>query len=127
MRTTSYNRFLMDRVGLSRDTTEIFDAHLLILRGHSGWQRAVLEAIAAGAPGLRAMGWLTNFIDSLAALLMDLTEVRMFPDGNASVARLLVQELVPNVAPGRPASRMWPPRISATTSWISPASQRGFV
>ena len=101
VRTTSYNRFLMDRVGLSRDTTEIFDAHLLILQGHSGWQHTVLEAIAAGAPGLRAMGWLTNFIDSLAALLIeDLAEVRMFPDGNASVARLLVQELVPNVAPG---------------------------
>ena len=100
VRKTSYNRFLMDRVGLSRDTTEIFDAHLLILQGHSGWQHTVLEAIAAGAPGLRAMGWLTNFIDSLAALLIeDFAEVRMFPDGNASVARLLVKELVPNVAP----------------------------
>lgn len=98
--TVSYNRFLVDRVGLSEQTVAIFDAHLLILNGPSGWQHTVLEAISAGAPGLRAMGWLTNFIDSLAALVVeDLAEVRMFPDGNASVARLLVQKLIPNVSP----------------------------
>ena len=79
----------------------MFDAHLLILNGPSGWQHTVLEAISAGAPGLRAMGWLTNFIDSLAALMIeDLAEIRMFPDGNASVARLLVQKLIPNISPG---------------------------
>ncbi|MEM9621900.1 MAG: NAD(P)-binding protein [Pseudomonadota bacterium] len=96
----SYNRFLIDRVGLSEATVAMFDAHLLILNGPSGWQHTVLEAISAGAPGLRAMGWITNFIDSLAAMLLeDLAEIRMFPDGNASVARLLVQKLIPNVAP----------------------------
>ena len=99
--TVSYNRFLVDRVGLSKETVAIFDAHLLILNGPSGWQHTVLEAISAGAPGLRAMGWLTNFIDSLAAMMIeDLAEIRMFPDGNASVARLLVQKLIPNVSPG---------------------------
>jgi len=97
----SYNRFLVDRVGLSKETVAMFDAHLLILNGPSGWQHTVLEAISAGAPGLRAMGWLTNFIDSLAAMMIeDLAEIRMFPDGNASVARLLVQKLIPDVSPG---------------------------
>lgn len=99
--TASYNRFLVDRVGLSKETVAMFDAHLLILNGPSGWQHTVFEAISAGAPGLRAMGWLTNFIDSLAALMIeDLAEIRMFPDGNASVARLLVQKLIPSVSPG---------------------------
>ena len=99
--TVSYNRFLVDRVGLSKETVAMFDAHLLVLNGPSGWQHTVVEAISAGAPGLRAMGWLTNFIDSLAALMLeDLAEIRMFPDGNASVARLLVQKLIPNVSPG---------------------------
>lgn len=99
--TVSYNRFLVDRVGLSKETVAMFDAHLLILNGPSGWQHTVLEAISAGAPGLRAMGWLTNFIDSLAAMMIeDLAEIRMFPDGNASVARLLVQKLIPSVSPG---------------------------
>lgn len=96
----SYNQFLVDRVGLSKETVALFDAHLLILNGPSGWQHTVLEAISAGAPGLRAMGWLTNFVDSLAALMIeDLAEIRMFPDGNASVARLLVQKMIPNVSP----------------------------
>ena len=99
--TVSYNRFLVDRVGLSRETIAMFDGHLLVLNGVSGWQHTVLEAISAGAPGLRAMGWLTNFVDSLAAMMIEgVAEIRMFPDGNASVARLLVQKLVPNVSPG---------------------------
>jgi len=96
----SYNRFLMDKVGLSQQSIAMFDGHLLVLNGASGWQHTVLEAISAGAPGLRAMGWVTNFVDSLAAMMIGgVAEIRMFPDGNASVARLIVQKLIPSVAP----------------------------
>ncbi len=99
---TSYNQFLFDRVGLSGETIPILNAHLLILNGPSGWNHTVLEAIMAGSPGLRAMGWLADFVDSIAAMLIDelAGDVRMFPDGNASVARLLVQKMIPHVAPG---------------------------
>ena len=99
---TSYNQFLLDRVGLSIDTIPILNAHLLILNGPSGWNHTVLEGILAGSPGLRAMGWLADFVDSIAATLIDdlAGEIRMFPDGNASVARLLVQKMIPGVAPG---------------------------
>ena len=98
---TSYNQFLFDRVGLSKTTIPILDAHLVILNGPSGWNHTVLEAILAGSPGLRAMGWLADFVDSIGATFIDsLTgDVRMFPDGNASVARLIVQKLIPAVAP----------------------------
>ena len=97
---TRYNHFLIDRVGLTRETLPILGAHLSVLNGPSGWQHTVYEAILAGAPGLRAMGWVTNFIDSAAAAVLDdVSEIRMFPDGNASVARLLVQALIPEVAP----------------------------
>ena len=96
----SYNQFLVDRVGLARETLPIFDAHLLILSGPSGWNHTVYEAIAGGLPGLRAMGWLANLTDSLGALFIEsLLETRMFPDGNASIARLLVHKLIPSVAP----------------------------
>ena len=96
----SYNQFLVERVGLARDTLPILDAHLLILNGPSGWNHTVYEAIASGMPGLRALGWLANLTDSLGAFFIDsLLETRMFPDGNASVARLLVQKLIPSVAP----------------------------
>ena len=98
---TSYNQFLLDRVGLSIDTIPILNAHLLILNGPSGWNHTVLEGILAGSPGLRAMGWLADFVDSIAAMLIDdlAGEIRMFPDGNASVARLLVQKMIPGMAP----------------------------
>ncbi|MAD07138.1 MAG: Tat pathway signal protein [Gammaproteobacteria bacterium] len=100
IRSVSYNRFLMDKVGLSQQSIAMFDGHLLVLNGVSGWQHTVLEAISAGAPGLRAMGWVTNFVDSLAAMMIGgVAEIRMFPDGNASVARLIVQKLIPGVAP----------------------------
>jgi len=99
---TSYNQFLLDRIGLSIDTIPILNAHLLILNGPSGWNHTVLEGILAGSPGLRAMGWLADFVDSIGAMLIDdlAGDIRMFPDGNASVARLLVQKMIPDVAPG---------------------------
>lgn len=99
---TSYNQFLSERVGLKQESIPILNAHLLILNGPSGWNHTVLEAILAGSPGLRAMGWLADFVDSIGAMLIDeLTgDVRMFPDGNASVARLLVQKMIPSVSPG---------------------------
>ena len=99
---TSYNQFLVDRVGLSVDTIPILNAHLRILNGPSGWNHTVLEGILAGSPGLRAMGWLADFVDSIGAMLLDelAGDIRMFPDGNASVARLLVQKMIPDVAPG---------------------------
>ena len=98
----SYNQFLLDRIGLSIDTIPILNAHLLILNGPSGWNHTVLEGILAGSPGLRAMGWLADFVDSIGAMLIDdlAGDIRMFPDGNASVARLLVQKMIPDVAPG---------------------------
>ena len=96
----SYNRFLVDRVELAEETIQLMNAHLRILNGPSGWNHTVFEALASGAPGLRAMGWLANVAESLAAMLVDsLAEIRMFPDGNASIARLLVQKLIPGVAP----------------------------
>ena len=98
---TSYNQCLVDRVELSVYTIPILNAHLRILNGPSGWNHTVLEGILAGSPGLRAMGWLADFVDSIGAMLLDelAGDIRMFPDGNASVARLLVQKMIPDVAP----------------------------
>lgn len=96
----SYNRFLLDRVGLAVDTVPILNAIVLHLTGLSGWNLSVLEAITSGASGMRAVGRLGKMSASLGGLFLEsLIEVRMFPDGNASVARLLVQKLIPKVAP----------------------------
>ena len=47
------------------------------------------------------MGWLTNRLSDLAGafVLGDAPVAYMFPDGDASVARLLVHKLIPDVAP----------------------------
>ena len=96
----SYNRFLIDRVGLTEQSAQMIGVHLRILNGPSGWNHTVFEAIASGAPGLQAMGWVASLADSIGAVLVDnFAEAYMFPDGNASVARLLVQKLIPVVAP----------------------------
>jgi spermidine dehydrogenase len=96
----SYNQFLVKRVGLASDTLPILDATHAMFSGVTGWNITLLEAFAATAPGLQGMGWLGELATSLSIILVDnFVEVRMFPDGNASVARLLVQKLIPEVAP----------------------------
>ena len=96
----SYNQFLLERVKLVPETVPILNAIILHLTGLSGWNLSVKEAMASGATGIRAVGWLGQMTASLAGTFLDgLLEVRMFPDGNASVARLLVQKLIPAVAP----------------------------
>ncbi len=101
VKSVSYNQFLIERVGLSEQTLPIFNSFLSILKGSSGWNHTVLEALMTGCPGLKAMGWLTNRLSDLAGafVLGDAPVAVMFPDGNASVARLLVHKLIPEVAP----------------------------
>ena len=96
----NYNQFLLERVGLAEETVPILNAIILHLTGLSGWNLTVLEAIGNGASGIRSMGWVGKTVASVGGSFLDsLLEVRMFPDGNASVARLLVQKLIPGVAP----------------------------
>ena len=76
----------------------ILNANILHLTGFSGWNLTVLEALGSGASGIQAIGWLGKMATSLGGALLDsLLEVRMFPDGNASVARLLVHKLIPGL------------------------------
>ncbi|MEM8500757.1 MAG: FAD/NAD(P)-binding protein [Pseudomonadota bacterium] len=97
----SYNQYLVDKVGLSEETLPILNAGPLIYAGIGGWNLSVLEAFASVAGGIRSMGWVGKLIGSIGLSLVDsIMQVRMFPDGNASVARLIVQQLIPDVAPG---------------------------
>ena len=99
-KSVSYNQFLVERVELSAQSMAIMNTLLRIYKGPTGWNLSILEAFAAGAPGLRGMGWLGASASSMMLnLLPKLMQVRMFPDGNASIARLLVHKLIPAVAP----------------------------
>ena len=101
VKSVSYNQFLIERVGLAEETLPILGAFKSVLKGPAGWNHTVLEALSTGCPGLKAMGWLTKRLSDLAGavVLGGAPVAYIFPDGNASVARLLVHKLIPEVAP----------------------------
>ena len=88
----SYPDFLREYAGLTEDAIQLFDKDQ-----HGSWgleMRALsaAEAIWEGYPGAHLFGqdWeVENFQYPVA----------MWPDGNASLARLLVAKLIPEVAP----------------------------
>ena len=100
LNTVSYNQFLIDKVGLLPTTVPILNAIILHLSGMTGWNLTVGEALLGGASGIKSLGWLGRATAAAGGTFLDrLLKIRMFPDGNASVARLLVQQLIPTVAP----------------------------
>ena len=100
VQTVSYSRFLSDRVGLDEETSSIFYAWMKLIYCVDGKNVSVLEAILVGAPGMQGMGGLAKFMQYLGSLSIDNNESLYFPDGNASIPRLLVKKLIPAVTSG---------------------------
>ncbi len=60
-----------------------------------------IEAVLMGLPGIERLGlWGAGWLREQAADAMLEPYIHHFPDGNASLARLLVRSLVPEVCPG---------------------------
>jgi spermidine dehydrogenase len=95
----TYAEFLTERVGLSKETISIFYPFPKLMAGPAASRISVLEAFYLGSPGIRSMGWLGDLAAKLFEGLMAGYQSLYFPDGNASVARLLVHKLIPAVAP----------------------------
>ena len=95
----TYLEFLAERVGLSNKTISIFYPYPKLMAGPAASRMSVMEAFYLGCPGLRSMGWLGDLAVQLLEGLMAGHQTLFFPDGNASVARLLVHKLIPAVAP----------------------------
>ena len=95
----SYNHYLLDKVELDEETLPLMNSTILHLTGLSGWNLTVLEAIKSGASGIKSMGWLGKAAAVIGGARLDGLQTEMFPDGNASIARLLVHKLIPQVAP----------------------------
>jgi spermidine dehydrogenase len=115
LRKMSYERFLVDKAGA-------LPASLPFFRG-AGWsirnnmQMDTCPAYVAwrgGAPGFRGMSIMSE--PKFAA------DEFHFPDGNASLARLLVSRLVPAAIPGNPnqdtivSARVWYSRLDLADS-----------
>ena len=91
---TSYTTFLSQHAGLPEEVVELF---IKAMDGYWGVQTHSLstaEAMQGWLPGAHLLGDAAKQV----AGLEESEAVAMFPDGNASIARLIVQSLIPAVA-----------------------------
>ena len=95
----SYAQFLTERVGLAVDTIAIFYPVPKLMFGPAGLRVSVMEAFYLGCPGMQGMDWLSDLTSAILGGLKAGSKSLYFPDGNASLARLLVHKLIPAAAP----------------------------
>lgn len=95
---TSYRDFLLTNVGLSEGAVKYFQSRTNDFMALSIDAVAAADAYSVGFPGFAGMNLAP--ISEEAAAEMEEPYIYHFPDGNASVARLLVRSLIPGVAPG---------------------------
>lgn len=95
---TSYRDFLLKNVGLSEGAVKYFQSRTNDFMALSIDAVASSDAYNVGFPGFAGMNLAP--ISEEAAAEMEEPYIYHFPDGNASVARLLVRSLIPGVAPG---------------------------
>jgi spermidine dehydrogenase len=98
----SYLQFLTDLVGVDDSLLPYFQTWQ---QGYWGIGNDALPAEMArvsGFPGFQGMGWSGSGAGGKPFPVMTPTSDQYFrfPDGNASIARLLVRSLVPGIAPG---------------------------
>jgi spermidine dehydrogenase len=97
---TSYPEFLSSRAGLSPATIALFEPMTKMFSCTGNECLSVMEGLIMGYPGLKSMGLTGKLANKLYAYATTGIRFPLFPDGNASVARLLVRNLIPDVAPG---------------------------
>ncbi|MVV46850.1 NAD(P)/FAD-dependent oxidoreductase [Pseudomonas sp. PB120] len=95
---TSYQDFLLKDAGLSTQAVKYFQSRTNDYMALSIDAVAAFDAYSLGFPGFSAMSLEPVSEDARAE--MEVPYIYHFPDGNASLARLLVRSLIPSVAPG---------------------------
>jgi len=93
---TSYEKFLTDTIGIGQEAVSCLwrsTTWAIGLDAISGW-----VAAGEGWPGTGGLG--VNDQLYTGAVRTEESPFCQFPDGNATIARLLVRSLVPGVAPG---------------------------
>ena len=94
----SYQDFLLKDVGLSAQAVKFFQSRTNDFMALSIDAVAASDAYSVGFPGFSAMN--LEPISEEAQAEMEEPYIYHFPDGNASLARLLVRSLIPAAAPG---------------------------
>jgi spermidine dehydrogenase len=99
LRNVSYRDFLRKDAGLGDEAAKFFDASTYGLMAMGPDILPALDAMSSKYTGFAGLGLGDLNDPELAAF--DEPYIYHFPDGNASVARLLVRSLIPTVAQGR--------------------------
>ncbi|MGB0141623.1 MAG: NAD(P)-binding protein [Luminiphilus sp.] len=97
---TPYATFLSERVGMSESGIKIAEPWIKALFGVSANSVSIYEALKAGAPGATSVTPAAPDTAEAEEVDPDLYRYPIFPDGNASVARLLVSHLIPRAVSG---------------------------
>ena len=97
---TPYATFLSERVGMSESGIKIAEPWIKALFGVSANSVSIYEALKAGAPGATSVTPAVPDTAEAEEVDPDLYRYPIFPDGNASVARLLVSHLIPSAVSG---------------------------
>src|SRR6185437_15178980 len=95
----SYRDFLRKDAGLSDEAVKVFDGSTLGLMAMGPDILPALDAMGSQYAGFTGLG--LDYRDDPEFQAFDEPYIYHFPDGNASIARLLVRSLIPTVAPGR--------------------------
>jgi len=96
----SYAAFLRDDWGLSDEAQRYFAQRTADFFGLAPTHIPALEAGHYGLPGLQGIALEHGDHEAGTPGPLDEPYVHHFPDGNASLARLMVRSLIPAVAPG---------------------------
>jgi spermidine dehydrogenase len=93
---TSYRDYLIKICGLSEQAANCFHGRSLDFMALASDMIPAEEARDMGLPGFDGLG-----LPQQASAERDEPYIHHFPDGNASIVRLLVRALIPGIAPGR--------------------------
>jgi spermidine dehydrogenase len=90
----SYSRFLTEQAGVHADVIRLYQTISQPLFGVGIDAIAALDAAETGYPGFSGMGIEADGLENERSYFFH------FPDGNASIARLLLRRLIPAAMPG---------------------------
>ena len=97
LQSISYRDFLREHFALPDDAIQVFSSATMGFWGVRAENLSVAECLESGLPGWHVLG---EFVQSAEEESHGPSTSAMFPDGNASLARLLVRSLVPGAFPG---------------------------
>ena len=97
----SYRDFLVKHAGLPDEAARLYQRYTAPYFGVGTDAAPADDCLEFGLPGLRGLGEFGRAMEAEMSSYPQEIEGAYFPDGNATIPRLLVRKLIPGVAPGK--------------------------